>query len=58
MKTLPEFLRDWCERNWNAKYVEREYVDMLDVMTGNNPNPCSFHREACDRVYAAYMAQK
>jgi len=52
---LPEYLKAWVVREFNPKWHERVYQELLDVMTGTSiGNP--FTRDACKRVYGMYTA--
>lgn len=48
--TAPERIRQWVEREFNPKYVERVTAELIDVATGNRPgNP--FERGALARIF-------
>lgn len=48
-KTLPEKILAWVEREFNAKYVDRVFNDLLDVATGNKEGN-EFEKQAVKRI--------
>ena len=48
--TRPELIRQWVERQFSAKYVDRVTQDLIDVATGNREGN-RFEREAIERIF-------
>lgn len=48
--TAPERIRQWVEKQFNPKYVERVVADLIDVATGNREGN-RFETEAIKRIF-------
>lgn len=51
--SLPEFVREYCKIEFNSKYVDRVYNDMIDVMTGNRAGN-DFEKAASEFIIESY----
>jgi len=48
-ETLPEKIRAWTEKEFNPKYVDRVFNDLLDVATGNKEGN-KFEKQAVNQI--------
>jgi hypothetical protein len=51
--TLPERIREWVQREFNAKHVDRVVQDLIDVAAGNRVGN-RFETEALKRILPEY----